>query len=350
MTSCLRSALLVVACAVWPTLATAATTQPDRDVLVVGTKSAPPFSYQRQDGTWTGSSIELWRELAEDLGLRYELAPTDLEGLIAGVRDGTFDAGVAALTVTAEREAILDFTHPFHTTGLAIAVPRDDTVGWFDVARAVFSRELAKLVGILALVQLLVGTAVWFVERRNNPQFPRGPAAGVGTGFWWAVVTMTTVGYGDKAPRTLAGRIVALTWMLASVVAVSTFTATIASTVTVQRLRSEVAGPGDLVRVRVGTVTASTSEAYLREEHVDFRGYDGVDDALADLAAGTLDAVVYDAPLLREFATREHGESVLVLPNTFQRQDYAIALPTGSPLRERINRILPSKLRARDEP
>ena len=34
------------------------------------------------------------------------------------------------------------------------------------------------------------------------------------------------------------------------------------------------------------------------------------------------------------------GGEVEVLPNTFDRQDYCIALPTGSPLREPINRIL----------
>ena len=50
--------------------------------------------------------------------------------------------------------------------------------------------------------------------------------------------------------------------------------------------------------------------------------------------------MVYDAPLLRYTATLEMEGAVDVLPNTFDRQDYCIALPTGSPLREPINRIL----------
>lgn len=41
--------------------------------LLIGTKSAPPFSFQDAKGTWQGISIDLWRDLARDLGLKYRL-------------------------------------------------------------------------------------------------------------------------------------------------------------------------------------------------------------------------------------------------------------------------------------
>jgi len=57
---------------------------------------------------------------------------------------------------------------------------------------------------------------------------------------------MTTVGYGDKAPVTLAGRVVGLLWMPASIILISGFTAAIASALTVGQLDHSISGLDDL--------------------------------------------------------------------------------------------------------
>jgi ABC-type amino acid transport substrate-binding protein len=90
--------------------------------LIVGTKEAPPFSMKTSDGQWTGLSIDLWQQIATELNLRYEFRELSLNQLIEGVKDGSLDAAVAALTITPEREKELDLTHAFYTTGLGIAV------------------------------------------------------------------------------------------------------------------------------------------------------------------------------------------------------------------------------------
>ncbi len=55
---------------------------------------------------------------------------------------------------------------------------------------------------------------------------------------------------------------------------------------------------------------------------------------------GDIDAMVYDAPLLRYLARTEFLGAVKVLPARFKRQNYGIAMPTGSALREPVNRAL----------
>jgi polar amino acid transport system substrate-binding protein len=305
--------------------------------LIVGTKEAVPFSIREADGSWRGISIDLWREIAAERGWTFELQERSLDGLLEGVQDGSLDVAVAALTVTADREARLDFTHPFYTTGFGIAVPTRRS-GSFGFVRRLLSTQFLAVVGGLASLLLAVGALVWLLERRRNAdQFGGSAAHGLGAGFWWSAVTMTTVGYGDKAPVTPAGRIVGLVWMFASLVAISTFTAAIASSLTVDRLQSAVQGPQDLPKVVVGTVPSSTSEAYLDERGVSVERYATVGAALEALATGKVGAVVYDAPILRYLIKNHYRGRVSLLPGTFRRQDYAIALPEGSGLREPIN-------------
>jgi ABC-type amino acid transport substrate-binding protein len=157
---------------------------------------------------------------------------------------------------------------------------------------------------------------------------------------------MTTVGYGDKAPVTTGGRLVALVWMFASILLISSITGAIASALTVDQLTGTLRSPKDLPRVRVGTVTDSTSETYLKRHHIAHRTFDGVSQGLDAILARDIDAMVYDAPLLQYTINRDYGEGLRVLPHTLQRQDYAIALPSGSGLREMVNRALETQIQS----
>jgi ABC-type amino acid transport substrate-binding protein len=311
------------------------------DLLVVGTKEAAPFAIRQPDGTWSGIGIELWREVAEELGLAYRIVERDLPGLFTGLEDGELDVAVAALTVTAERETTVDFTHPFYTSGLGIAVPARQKSDFLLVVERFVSPAFLQVVGALVLVLFLAGALVWLFERRRNPeQFGGGAGRGLGSAFWWSAVTMTTVGYGDKAPRTAGGRAVALVWMFTSVIIISGFTAAIASTLTVGQLATAVEGPEDLPGVRVAAVAAATSETYLRERRIDHVTFETPLEALRAVESDDVQAAVHDAPILRYLARTELGGAVRVLPRTFERQDYSIAVTEGSVLREPISRVL----------
>jgi len=322
-------------------LAGVASAQADRE-LVVGIKSAPPFVIEQEDGRWSGLSVELWMRVAQELGLAYRYERRDLAGLLDGLEDRSLDVAVGALTLSDEREKRFDFSHSYYAGGLGIAVAAGVEHSVIDAIRAFVSADFVAALGALLLVLFGAGALLWAFERRRNPeQFGGTPLEGLGSGMWWSAVTMTTVGYGDKAPVTLGGRMVALVWMFASVITISSFTAAIATTLTISSLGgASLASRDDLAGARVATVSQSTSESWLRNHGIGATGYDDLRAALDAVIAGEMDGVVYDVAILRYLATTEYAGRVAVLADEFERQGYALGLPEGSEIEEPLDQAL----------
>jgi ABC-type amino acid transport substrate-binding protein len=316
--------------------------------LTVAAIVAPPFAMQRPDGAWSGLSVGLWKAVADDLRLPFRLVPADRKTALNGVADGRFDAAVGALSVTPTGEQRVDFTQPFYATGLAIAVPADGKgilAGLAVLQRVASWQFLGVVLSLLALL-LVSGLLTWLFERRRNPQFQGPWYRGIGDGMWWSAVTMTTVGYGDKAPISLGGRAVGLLWMFTTLVAIGVFTAAVTATLTVSALKDGVHGYADLHRVRIGVVRDTPAADALRDQGFVARGYAGVKDGLAAVAAGEIGAFVYDAPVLLYAAARDYPKTIRILPDRFIRQDYGFALRQGSSLREKIDADLLERIRS----
>ncbi|MDD2159971.1 transporter substrate-binding domain-containing protein [Pseudomonas sp. MIL19] len=316
----------------------AAAAEPNEPVLRVGISEVPPFVIKEPDGSWRGISIDLWRTVASAAGYRFELLPMPFERLLPSLEEDQLDVVVGALTMTAEREERFDFTHPFYRTGLAIGVQLDgDKSGWMAL-RGLLSWQFLSLIAGLAVLLLLVGALLWLFERRNNQeQFGATPVQGLGSSFWWAAVTMTTVGYGDKAPVTLGGRLVGLVWMFAGLIMVSTFTAAVASMLTVGNLQGGIQGPEDLRRAHVASVDNTSGALYLESQRIRHSNYPNLMTAMQAVQQGEAEAVVYDLPIMQYRNGELNQGGLRLLPGTFENQSYAFALASGSPYREPIN-------------
>src|SRR5580704_7766904 len=141
--------------------------------LIVGVAPGPPFNILNPDGSWTGISIELWREIADELGLDYEFRETDLIGNFDGLAQGWLDVAVGPLTITERREEICDFSHAFFSSSMAVAVPvsRVPTnfrflIGFFDLG--LWWAVLRIAVALFAFMAFVAGL-IYLCERRVNP-------------------------------------------------------------------------------------------------------------------------------------------------------------------------------------
>jgi len=314
--------------------------------ITVGTKIAEPFVIKNHDGSWGGVSFDLWKDVADELNIDYTVEEFDLSGITNAVENNKIDIAVSPLTITMEREEKFDFTHPYFITGLSIAVPAKEESGFLSLAKRIISPEFFEAVGALAFILLLVGLITWLFERKKNPEeFGDGKSKGLWSSFWFAAVTMTTVGYGDKSPKTVGGRIVGLIWMFTAIIIISSITAAIASALTVGQLETSIKGLNDLYSANVGTVGESSAESFLVEKRINYSTYETVTDGLNAIARGDLEAFVYDAPIMKYLIKKEKLSSkTKVLPVTLEQVYYGFALPTGSKLREKLNRAIIEKI------
>jgi voltage-gated potassium channel len=78
------------------------------------------------------------------------------------------------------------------------------------------------MAGVAAFLVVAAGAILSLLEPETVP-------GGFGEGIWWALVTVTTVGYGDIAPKTIGGRMLAVALMLIGVGLISTLAASIAA-------------------------------------------------------------------------------------------------------------------------
>jgi ABC-type amino acid transport substrate-binding protein len=163
--------------------------------VVVATKPLAPFVFidgpvaaDRSIGVedLRGYSVDVWNEVADRLGLETQWIVRESVGdIINNAESGSADVAIAGISMTVERESRIDFTHPYFDAGLQIATTGKSTSS---VGRTMWnlftSRRLLGAVGFLMLMVIAISHAVWWSERKHNPEFPAEYREGIIEALW----------------------------------------------------------------------------------------------------------------------------------------------------------------------
>jgi ABC-type amino acid transport substrate-binding protein len=197
----------------------------------VAVRVLEPFVMKAEGGGFTGFSIDLWNEIARANDYRTTFVEVTTVGeLLDAVQTGKADVAITAISITAERTKLVQFSEPMFNGGLQIAVP---------------------------------------AARTHE------------TGGIWVTL---------RSPAVLAGRFFSMIFMLFGVLLVATFTATFTASLTVHDLQTDIQGVSDLQGRKVVTVKGTTAASYLSGHQIAAQEVGSVGEMIEQLDSGDLDA------------------------------------------------------------
>lgn len=104
----------------------------EENVLVMATNAAfPPYEFKEGDG-FAGIDVEIAGLIAEKLGMELKIEDVEFGSIIGGVQSGKFDMGMAGMTVTPDREKMVNFSSTYATGIQSVIVPADSEYASFE--------------------------------------------------------------------------------------------------------------------------------------------------------------------------------------------------------------------------
>lgn len=295
----------------------------------------------------SGFEIDLWKTVARELVFTkviddWKFIPVEWSEIEKGIKDGSADVACSGLTIRLDRMEWASFSMPTMNSGLGIMVLQEDGVGMF----AGFVLMLKALQGpIIFFVSFIVIFAViiWALEKDKDPDnddngisdafFP-----GIFEAIYFCIVTCSTVGYGDFAPKKWRTRALTVLLIVVGLAAFGNFLSLI-SVARIEDSIGSITGPSDLEGKVVLTQKGTTSVATVKSFGAKIVTTDDIDSACDGLLLERGDAVVFDYPVLLNYV-KENPDKVKMVGDMFDEQYYGFMLQKDSPLEKKINMAL----------
>ncbi|XP_063168525.1 glutamate receptor ionotropic, kainate 5 [Candoia aspera] len=263
--------------------------------LVVTTILENPYVMRRANfqelsgpAQYEGFCVDMLHELADILKFRFQIKLVDdglygapepngsWTGMVGELISRKADLAVAAFTITAEREKVIDFSKPFMTLGISILyrVHMGRKPGYFS-----FLDPFSPAVWLFMLLAYLAVSCVLFLAARLSPYEWYNPHPclrerhnilenqyTLGNSLWFPVGGFMQQG-SEIMPRALSTRCVSGVWWAFTLIIISSYTANLAAFLTVQRMEVPIESADDLAdqtNIEYGTIHAGSTMTFFQ--------------------------------------------------------------------------------------
>lgn len=311
------------------------------DTIQIKVKSFPPCVVIEEDGHVTGFDVEIWRAICFSEGWSFDVSvDSSHSNILKDLADKKFDVGIAGFTITEEREGYVDFSHHYLDSGLRILTLKTEP-GMIDKAIAFWTNIQDHLI-FYGIFLVIFAHIVWVFERDNDPtnndgSFDDKYHPGIFEAMYYCIITASTVGFGDFTCKKAKGRIFTVILVISGIMAFCNFTAVLSSSYTIENM-SDIQSVDDL-KGKTVLIQDGPSLKVLESIGANVKVVPTIDQAVDWLMLERGDAVVYDSPIILEYA-KKYSDKVEVVGYLFNKQYYGFALQEGSPLRQDINKAL----------
>ncbi|XP_026125883.1 glutamate receptor ionotropic, delta-2 isoform X2 [Carassius auratus] len=316
---------------------------------------------------YQGFSIDVLDALANYLGFKYEIyvapdhkygsqqADGTWNGLIGELVFKRADVGLSALTITPERESVVDFTTRYMDYSVGVLLRKAErTVDMF----ACLAPFDLSLWACIAGTVILVGTLVYLLNWLNPPRLPMGSVSSTTlyNSMWFVYGSFVQQG-GEVPYTTLATRMMMGVWWLFALIVISSYTANLAAFLTISRIENSIQSLQDLAKqtdLPYGTVLDSAVYDQVRSKSLNPFERDpmysqmwrminrtgGAENNVEESKEGIRKvkygrfAFVWDAAVLEYVAINDEDCSLYTVSNNVADRGYGIAMQHGSPYRD----------------
>lgn len=296
---------------------------------------------------YRGHDIDLWDQISKDLKMaegddfRYNFVDAFRE-VMPRLKELKADVSLGGITITADREEDADFI-PYMRSGAGILITKE--IGFFNklwlniVFYAKLFVELIPFFLTWACYVCFWALIIWRLEI-GNKDFNDKLGEGFADSRFFVHVVISSTGFGNQIPMSKWGRRVAVILMYSGIGFMFPLITGKITTEMSEKNLTYISCKEDLhgkkVAVKNGTVTANSIT--LLNLGAELVSVPNVADGVQLLRMGNVDAVVHDKPAL-EYVAKDDPE-LAVVDELFDIQIYGIALKQGSPLREKISRLV----------